>query len=250
MFWLGQIVIWVGITLFITIFVLLRRRQLYKQFPLFTLYVAYMSVTTLLCALTLSRHHLYYLVYWATEPGGFVLELLAVYESFMKVFRGFYLLQKFRLLLPGAIVLALVISVFRTISHPGETATADSIINSGAMAAQYIVLAISMLFVGLVILLHVPWRVLEYRIMLGFGISALGDFSDNALYLSKFRTEFAILSSLLAGMAYILALVVWVTALRHPSTPKPQVINEGVSSESLVRELRRQVAYTRSMLRR
>jgi hypothetical protein len=118
------------------------------------------------------------------------------------------------------------------------------------MAAQYIVLAISILFVGLVILLHVPWRVLEYRIMLGFGISALGEFAGNALYLSKFRTEFGILTSILASLAYILALVIWVTAVRHPSKPKVQIIDEGVSPESLVRDLRRHVAYTRSMLGR
>jgi hypothetical protein len=200
--------------------------------------------------LTLSSPHLYYYVYWAAEPGGFLLELLAVYESFMKVFGGFYVLQKFRMLLPGAIVLALVVSVFQAISHPSETATPNSIINAGSMAAQYIVLAVSMLFIGLVILLRLPWKVLEYRIMLGFGISALGEFTESALYLSKFRTEFEILSSMLASMAYILALVVWVTALRHPSPPKLQVINEGVSSENLVGELRRQLAYTRSMLRR
>jgi hypothetical protein len=248
MFWLGnQIVQWVGITLFVIILVLLGRRQLYRQFPVFTLYVAYMTVITLLRTSTNSRPHLYYYAYWAAEPGALLLKLLAVCESFMKVFRGFYVLQKFRLLLPGAIAVGLVVSVLRAISHPSETATANSIINAGAMAAQYIVLAVSVLFVGLVILLHVPWRVHEYRIVLGFGISSLGTFSEAALH-SQFPTGFGILSTTLATGAYTLALVVWITAVHYPQTPKLQVIDRGVSREDLVRELRRQVAYTRSML--
>jgi hypothetical protein len=180
-----------------------------------------------------------------------------VYESFMKVFRSFYLVQKFRLLLPGAITLALLISVLRAISYPTKVdplaavdpgRMAASVIVAGTMTTQYIVLAVSVLFVGLVILLHLPWRVHEYRIVLGFGISALGTFAAGALR-SQFPTEFRTLNETLSGVAYTLALVVWITALRHPFTPKPQLIDRGVSPESLVEELRRQVAYTRSLLR-
>lgn len=251
MFWLGQVVQWVGITLFLTILVLLGRRQLYRQFPLFTLYVAYMTVITVLRAATLSKPHIYYYVYWAAEPGALLLKLMAIYESFMRVFRGFYVLGKFRLLLPGAIALALVVSVLRAISHPGETATAvglhpfDSVINAGAMAVQYIALAVSMLFVGLVILLHLPPKLCEYRIVLGFGISALGIFSEKAL---RFQFGADLFTKMFGSIVYTLALVVWVTALRHPSNPKREAIDQGVSAEGLVRELRRQVAYTRSML--
>jgi len=246
-FWLDQTVRWVGFTLLITILVLLGRQKLYKQFPLFTLYVGYITLTTFLCALTVARPQLYFYVYWAAEPGAFLLKLLAVCESFMKVFRGFYLLQRFRLLLPGAITLALALSVVRAINHPTEGTMTASIIVAGTMTAQYIVLAVSILFVGLVILLHMPWRVHEYRIVLGFGIVALGTFFEAALH-SEFPTQFGILTRTLASGAYILALMVWVTAVRHPSTPKLPVIDQGVSPESLVQELRRQVAYTRSML--
>ena len=246
-FWLDQTVRWVGFTLLITILVLLGRQKLYKQFPLFTLYVGYITLTTFLCALTVARPQLYFYVYWAAEPGAFLLKLLAVCESFMKVFRGFYLLQRFRLLLPGAITLALALSVVRAINHPTEGTMTASIIVAGTMTAQYIVLAVSILFVGLVILLHLPWRAREYRIVLGFGITALGTFSEAALR-SQLGSESG-LTRMLASGAYTLALVVWVTALLHPCTPRIQV-DEGVSSEGLVQELRRQVAYARAMLGR
>jgi hypothetical protein len=247
MFWWNESVQWAGIALFITILVLLARRRLYRQFPVFTLYVAYLAVITVLRTSTCSRPHIYYYAYWAAEPGAFLLKLLAVCESFMKVFRGFYVLRKFRLLLPTAITLALAVSVLRAASHPSQTATADSLIAAGAMAAQYIVLAVSVLFIGLVILLHLPWRVHEYRIVLGFGISALGIFLETALQL-QFGNQFRIF--MVGSGAYLVAQVVWVTAVSRPSKPKLQVIDDGVSPDSLVRELRRQVAYTRSMLGR
>jgi len=209
-----------------------------------------MTAATLVRSATLSRPELYFYVYWTAEPGALLLKLLAVYESFMKVFQSFYLLERFRLLLPGAITLALAVSVLRALSHPTEASKAASIVvaeAAAAMAAQYIVLAVSVLFIGLVMLLRLPWRVREYRMMLAFGISALGSFSEAALRF-EFPNQFQTLSSMLASAAYTLALVVWVTAVGRRSTPKLEVVDQAVSPEHLVRELRRQLAVTRSML--
>ena len=248
MFWLGQFVEWLGIALLVSILVFLLRRGLSRRYPLFTLYAAYMTVTLLARALTLSRPHLYFYVYWTAEPGALVLKLLALGESFLKVFRGFYLLARFRLLLPGAILVALAVSVLRTLSHPTQGSRATSIVVSGEMAVQYIALVVAVLFVGLVVLLRLPWRVHEYRIVLGFGISALGTFSSAGLRFFA-GSGFGLLRSMVESAAYILALAIWVSAARYSSTSRLPA-EPKVSPGMLVDELRRELAYTRSMLGR
>src|SRR5256885_5585958 len=44
---------------------------------------------------------------------------------------------------------------------------------SAALTAQYVILAISILFFVLAKFLRVPWKIHEYRLVLGFGISSL-----------------------------------------------------------------------------
>jgi len=44
-------------------------------------------------SVTLSRPHVYFYVYWITAPMDTILAILAVHESFRRVFRVFYLLR-------------------------------------------------------------------------------------------------------------------------------------------------------------
>jgi hypothetical protein len=123
-----------------------------------------------------------------------------------------------------------------------------AVIIGTAVTSQYIVLAISLLFFLMVAILRVHWRIHEYRIVLGFGLSALA-ISFAGSVRSEFGTKFEALSGMLPGVSYLLALVIWLTAARHPLVAAPELA-EQISPETLVQEARRQLRVIRSLFHR
>jgi hypothetical protein len=89
------------------------RQRLYARFPLFAAYIAYVAVQMVLRSAFLANQHFYFYVYWLTAPIEVILSLLAAHESFLKVFRSFYLLWWFRIFFPGAIVVAVAYSAWK-----------------------------------------------------------------------------------------------------------------------------------------
>jgi hypothetical protein len=249
MFWFSRALQWSGVLLLISILLLIGRQRLYRRFPLFAAYIAYVILETVLCSVFLSKPHIYFYVYWSTEPGAFILRILAVHESFMQVFRSFYLLKWFRVLFPGTITVSLVSSGWHAYTHPAHASPVGAAIIGTAVTAQYIVLSISILFFALVNLVRVPWRIHEYRIVLGFGVSSLAISFAGAVR-SEFGTGFEPLSRMLPGVAYILALVVWLSAATHSLPASVQLSGERVSPEAVLSEVRRQLLVIRSFLRK
>jgi len=247
--WPGLFVQAVSIALQGWILGLLWRRNLWRRFPLYFAYVAYDLVRTIVGSATLSKPGLYFYVYWFSAPGETILMILAVHESFLRVFRSFYLLWWFRILLPGAIAGALAYSAWRGyVSPPVQASPAGTAIISAALTAQYVVLAISILFYGLAIFLHVPWRIHEYRFVLGFAISALAVAFGGAVR-SVFGTRFHFLSEMLPAVAYIVVLAVWLSAVLHAEL-SAETLHGRVSGHEVVSELRRQSQLIRGFLRK
>src|SRR5579859_1622777 len=140
MYWLGLTLQWGSVPLLAWIFILMGRKHLYHRFPLFAAYIAVVIVRTVLCSVFLSRPHAYFYVFWITQPFETLLAVLAVHESFLAVFRGFYHLTWFRLLFPGAIVTALAYAAWKAWAHPPIHATRwGAAIISTAIASQYVV---------------------------------------------------------------------------------------------------------------
>ena len=152
-----------------------------------------------------------------------ILSLLAAHESFLKVFRSFYLLWWFRIFFPGAIVVAVAYSAWKGYaSPPVHVSASGAAIISAALTAQYVILATSILFFVLAKFLHVPWRIHEYRFILGFGISSLAVAFGGAVR-SAFGTRFEFVSEMLPAVAYMVALAVWLSAVlqAEPSNDQP-----------------------------
>jgi len=248
--WTGQSVQAISILLAAWILAVLLRRSLWRRFPFFTGYVAYDLIRTIAGLATLSSPQIYFYVYWFTAPGEMVLTILAAHESFLKVFRSFYLLKWFRILFPGAIVGALLYSAWRGyVAPPVEASPAGSAIISAALTAQYIVLAIAFLFFGLAMFLHVPWRIYEYRFVLGFAVSALAVAFGGAVR-SVFGTEFRFLSEMLPALVYILTLTIWLSAVLHTEVSHDRALVERVTAEQVIRELRHHSQFIRAFLRK
>ncbi len=250
MYWLSLFVLTICAALQIWILVLLWRRNLWRKFPIFTVYVAYVLLRTVLGSAILSDPRVYFYFYWITAPGEMILTVLAAHESFMKVFRSFYLLWWFRIFFPGAIVAALAYSAWRGYaSPPVHASAAGAAIISAALTAQYVILAISILFFVLAKFFHVPWRVHEYRFVLGFGISSLAVAFGGAVR-SAFVTRFGFVSEMLPAVAYVVVLAVWLSAVFHAEPSNDQAAGERLSPEEAVNELRRQLLAIRSFLRK
>jgi len=249
MYWLGLSVQITCAVLQSWILALLWRRNLWRKFPIFTGYIAYVLVRTIIGSATLSKPNIYFYFYWISAPGEMILMILAAHESFLKVFRSFYLLLWFRILFPGAIVVAVGYSAWKGYSSPPiQVSATGAAIISAALTAQYVILAISILFFLLAKFLHVPWRTHEYRFVLGFGISSLAVAFAGAVR-SAFGTRFEFVSEMLPAVAYILSLVVWLSAALPAERSNDQPALR-FSPERAVSDLRRQLLAIRSFLKK
>jgi hypothetical protein len=239
-----------GIALEICILVLLWRRNLFRTFPLFFSYVLYVLIRTIVCLVTLSTPYVYFYVYWITAPGEVILMILATYESLLRVFRVFYLLPWFRVVFPAGIAMALLYSGVRGyLSPPVHASAVSAAIISAMLTGQYVILTIALGFFALARLLRVPWRIHEYRFVLGFGISAVAT-ALAASVRSDFGTRFAFLSGMLPAVTYILVLAIWLSAVVHPLPARSKIEAAGEQPEEVVRRLRQELAAIRSLLRR
>jgi hypothetical protein len=246
--WLGLAIQITGIALFIWILALLWRRNLLRIFPFFFSYVLYSLITTIVRSITLSNPHMYFYVYWITTPLQVILAILAVHESFRRVFRVFYLLPWFRFCFPAGMAIALLYSALEGYLYPPVHASrVGTAIISAMLTGQYVILTISLGFFALAKLLRVPWRIHEYRFVLGFGISAVAT-ALAASVRSEFGTRFAFLSGMLPAVTYTLVLVIWLSAVIHSLPAKVEVARG--QPEEVVRRLRRELAAIRSLLRR
>jgi hypothetical protein len=249
MYWLGLSVQITCVALQSWILVLLWRRNLWRKFPIFTGYIAYVVLRTIVGSATLSNPHVYFYFYWISAPGEMILMILAAHESFLKVFRSFYLLWWFRIFFPGAIVAAVVYSAWKGYaSPPVHVSASGAAIISAALTAQYVILAISILFFVLAKFLHLPWKIHEYRFVLGFGISSLAVAFAGAVR-SEFGTRFEFVSEMLPAVAYMVALAVWLSAVLHAERSSDQP-SERLSPEDAVSDLRRQLLAIRSFLKK
>jgi len=246
--WFGLALEWSSVALQVWIFVLMVRRNHYRRFPLFALYTAYLILATALRSLFLSNRRIYFYIYWFTEPGEILLAVLAVQESFRAVFRAFYLLWWFRFLFPGAIAAALGYAAWHAYAHPPFHASPiGAAIISMAIAAQYVIICITVLFFVLLRIIRVRRRPYEFSIVFGFGISALA-LAFAGLVRSEFGTKFSFLSEWLPGVAYLVAVVIWLSAMLGEEPKNGHIIAVRPSSEELVDDLRNQLQTLKKFL--
>jgi hypothetical protein len=250
MYWLGFTTQWLSVGLQLWIVILGFQRRLHRSFPIFTTYISYLVLQTALRSIFLSKGEIYFYIFWVTAPIEVLLTLLAAHESFMKVFGNFYLLWWFRFLFPSAIISALAYSGCTAYTHPPVNASpAGMAIISAQMASQYIILSISVLFFLLVKFLNIRWRVHEYRFVLGFGISALGMAFAGALR-SEFGTKFTFLNEMLPPVSYVIALLVWLSAVRETEVQAEPSMEDRPSPRELMQELRYHLRIVRAFLKK
>lgn len=223
------------------------RRHLFRRFPAFAAYMAYVVVVSILKVLFLSNRRVYFYVYWASEPGDVVLSVLSVHESFRRVFADFYRLQWFRALFPTTILLVLAYSAWTAYAHPpvGVNGVASAIIST-SIAAQYLILGISVLFLALLRFLQVQWRVYESRIVMGFGVASVM-YAFAGVLRSEAGSHFQLVSEYLPAIGYVLAACIWLSAMLMRQPWAYRGVPRGVD-EDLMRQMRLQLQAMKNLL--
>src|SRR5690242_10952346 len=102
--------IWLGILLF--------RRDVKKDFPLFVAFIVVSIPISAARLLTTHWYHAYYYVFWTSEALLILLSVSALNQVFWKTYEGFRFLWWFRLIYYGGIVLALAIAIRSAIVSP------------------------------------------------------------------------------------------------------------------------------------
>ena len=222
------------------------RWRTWRSFAVYSIYIVFVLLQALsLTAVTFLYPHTYPLVYWLTAPVEILLAILATLESFWRVLKSFQLLRWFRFVLPAAILIALGYAALQGYRFPPVEATpGQAAIINATVAAHYLILAVAVLFFALVALLHVPWRVHEHRFMLGFGIAALAVAFGGSVR-AVFGSHFEFVSRQAQPIGYLIALLIWFSAVVHP-VPKDGVISPPVE---IVAGLKSQWRNLRSFVR-
>jgi hypothetical protein len=235
---------WLPVTLQVWIFVLLVRKGLYRRFPLFLLYTL-VQIGTGLAQATLVGSKNYFYVYWWSMAMVGLLSVLALHESFRAVFGAFYRLPWFRLLWPGTVALIWAYAAWRAWVHPQIRFTrAGAMLVSEAIVASYTIVGLVLLFFLLVKVIRARWHLYEFNIVYGVGLTALG-MMVAALVRSEFGKKFAWLTAWASPVAYLAAVIVWLSAFLRK---EPQ-IKIDTPPEVLLHEMRKDLNIVRRIFR-
>jgi hypothetical protein len=225
-------------TLTLWLLISIVRHAAFRRVPLFGIYVAYSSVAAALRMLSIGNYSTFFYVFWGTEAIYLVMAALCMYGSFYAVFRGMMLLPWFRLSYPLTCLLVIAYAAWKAVKRPPvEGYPLTSVIVGVEIGAQYLIAATFLLFGAAMTWLKVHGSRYHKGVVLGFGIAAFG-MLIGTLVRSEFGTRFAVFSKFVPTVAYMLALVIWLSAFSTP-LPDAQPISDGIiTSESAERELK------------
>jgi hypothetical protein len=208
-----------GGTLEIAIAVALIRRHLWRtEFPFFFAYICYsiVNVAVLLTSAALTSNRTYFAIYSAAQALYTIFGLLAMNESFRKIFLIYYLHKSwFSFLVPAVVLTVLLLSLWNWARHaPTQAGPLTIIYISLDLTANYMRAGIFGLFGILVFFWRSKWQDPPFGIIAGFGIFSVIGMASDALR-SDFGMKMGFVFSYASAVAYILACVVWLYAFRR-----------------------------------
>ena len=214
-------VVWlVALTLQLLIMIVMIRRGMRREFPIFFAYTVFHVFRS--CVLFATRHALgdteYFYTYWTAQAISTILAFAVVYELFSHAFRPYAGLRNLgRLLFQLALVGLLLVAVWVAASDPGSD-------NHPAVRTVLLLeRSADVIRVGLVIALFLVSSYLGLRlrdhafgIALGFGVYAAVVLGAVALRTHVGQVAASTLSLVWTG-AYTCALVIWMVYLLAPA---------------------------------
>jgi len=218
MYWMELAVQAICIVLEISVLACLARWGVWRLVPVFSAYLGFILLRTGVGSIALSSPRFYFDFYWISAPLEVVLTVWAVLESFWLVFASFRLLRWFRFVLPLAVAGALAYSAWRGYHHHFvlvEMTPAAAAVVSAMLMSDYAILSVSILYFLLTRMLHLAGRVYEDRFILGFGVASLAAAFGGSLR-GTFGEGFALVSREAQPIGYLIALLLWLSAVVRP----------------------------------
>lgn len=239
-----------GSGLLLALLVIMLRRRLQREYPAFFAYIAFALLSSVVVFSVSTNKTLYFYFYYGTESLNAVLALLALYEAFREVFRGFFSFSWFRLIFPGFVVLIAFFSIRHAILKvPKQGGGAISAVVVGAgTTVNWVQAGLFLLFMLLVVGLHVRWRRYPYDVVLGFAVSTVGDWVLFALR-SESGTKHAYLMHYAPPVAYIFATLIWLRSFSGRFEPEPSLQwRQDVTPQQLLAEVQEYIRIVRKVL--
>lgn len=232
-----------GCALEIAIAVRLMRQNLWsREFPLFFTYICYgiLNVVLLLISADFASKHTYFAIFSVSQAVYTLLGLLAINESFRKVFRVYYVRQSwFNFLVPAVLLLIMLSALWNWARHaPVQAGPLTIIYISLDLTANYLRAGLFGLFGILVFFWRTKWQQQPFGVIIGFGIFSVVGMTADALR-SDFGIKMNLVFSYASAVAYLIACLVWLRSFRRPKQDSDDQAPSDVDPKELLELLER-----------
>ena len=185
------------------------RRQAYRRFPCFFAYVSFGVVADTARLLAVHNKGLYFVTYWGTEAGYWLLGIVVMYEVLKAALGTFARTAYVRGIFLLILVAGIGLSFARSHAAPSPFSGLRFYILAGAIVVRFVEVIIFAGLVSLVPILGLRWRQYSFGIATGFGL-----YATIALLLttkfSDFGTRFKFFWDATLVVAYSLAVLIWI----------------------------------------
>jgi hypothetical protein len=206
--------IWLGILLF--------RRDVKKDFPLFVAFIFIAIPISAARLLTAHWYQAYSYLFWASEALLVLLSVSALNQVFWETYEGFRFLWWFRLIYYGGIALALAIAIRSAIvSPPVQQHPEIAIILDSEIAGNMVRAGIVGILAVMVRPMVIEFRRYAFGSVAGFGASSLGPVLA-FISLSVSGTKHENFGKILSPLSYIVALIIWLWIFSRPDTEEKE----------------------------
>ncbi len=219
------------------------RRRTMREFRFFFLYTACSIVVQLALIIIagVTTRSAYFKAFWIAQAVYVCLALLAMNESFRKIFRAQWGDRWwFGFLVPGTALSILALSTWKVLVRAPLQARGlmDAFIFFD-LASNYMRAGVFGLFALLVFRRQPPWQQYSFAILRGFGLfSIVGTVAD--LLRSDYGTRMNLFFAYGSAVAYLFACLIWLLAFARPEPVKPQKSSvRDVELEKIVEILRK-----------
>jgi hypothetical protein len=226
--WLWQVLDWFSFPVLAVVLGILISRRLYREYPFFFLYLLVTETATLVrFAVLLFIPHSYFYTYWISDVIIALLNVLAVYELFVRrIFPQFYRVSLYRYLFPALAALAVLFGGLAALNpkNLGVLALEDRILDA-------VVVGTLMFFGLLMLVIGRQWTRQDFGIAFGFAIWSAAFLISTTVWM---RSHFEFFSAQIPVIAYNIASLIWLYSFWSPEkTPgTPQTITPELVSEA------------------
>ena len=211
------------------------RRGARRTAPVFSGYAIYSAAAIFLQCLASANPPIYFKVFWFTHAAGSLLAIASLYEAFVKSFKGFFVLNWFRWLLPAVALCVAGYATWKALARPPlEGGSLLKVIVGLEIGLQYLIVATFLCYAILHKRLKISYSRFRYGVAAGFAISSFGMLAAT-LVRSEFGTRFFVFATWAPPVAYLLALFVWIASSLTPLADESEIpgANEITAADAL-----------------